>query len=67
MKDEVRNCLAELREKAGVTQEELANAVGVTRQSIISIERENCVPGVLLALKLAKFFKKPVENIFTLE
>ncbi|MEA3420522.1 MAG: helix-turn-helix transcriptional regulator [Acidobacteriota bacterium] len=47
-----------------MTQEELAKAVGVTRQTIISIEKGRFVPSTLLALKLSKFFKKPVENIF---
>ena len=47
-----------------MTQEELAQAVGVTRQTIISIEKGRFVPSTLLALKLAKFFKKPVEDIF---
>lgn len=49
-----------------MTQEELAHAVGVTRQTIISIEKGRFVPSTLLALKLAKFFKKPVEDIFFL-
>jgi len=47
-----------------MTQEELAKSVGVTRQTIISIEKGRFVPSTLLALKLAKFFKKPVEDIF---
>jgi putative transcriptional regulator len=47
-----------------MTQEELAQAVGVTRQTIISIEKGRFVPSTLLALKLARFFKKPVEDIF---
>ena len=49
-----------------MTQEELAQAVGVTRQTIISIEKGRFVPSTLLALKLATFFKKPVEDIFFL-
>jgi putative transcriptional regulator len=47
-----------------MTQEELAQAVGVTRQTIISIEKGRFIPSTLLALKLANFFKKPVEDIF---
>lgn len=47
-----------------MTQEELAKAVGVTRQTIISIEKGRFVPSTLLALKIAKFFKKPVDDIF---
>jgi putative transcriptional regulator len=50
-----------------MSQEALANAVGVTRQSIISIEKGRFVPSTLLALKLARFFAKPVEDLFFLE
>lgn len=49
-----------------MTQEELANAIGVTRQTIIAIEKGNYVPSLLLALKLAKFFNKKVEDVFEL-
>jgi putative transcriptional regulator len=58
------NIIYELRNKSGATQEELARAVGVTRQTIIAIEKGDYTPSVALALKLAKFFKKPVEAIF---
>lgn len=51
-------------EKNEMSQEDLANAVGVTRQSIHSIEKEKFVPSALLALKLARFFGKTVEEIF---
>ncbi len=47
-----------------MSQEALANAVGITRQSIISIEKGRFVPSTLLALKLARYFGKPVEEIF---
>jgi putative transcriptional regulator len=58
--------LADIRRDAGVTQEQLATAVGVTRQTIISIERGNYVPSVLLALRIAAHFKLPVEAVFTI-
>jgi putative transcriptional regulator len=64
MKPTLTNKVYELRNKAGVTQEALADAAGVTRQTIIAIEKGNYTPSVALALKLAKFFKKPVEEIF---
>lgn len=51
-------------EKEEMSQEDLANAVGVTRQSIHSIEKGKFVPSALLALKLARFFGKTVEEIF---
>jgi len=62
----IKNCVYELRIKTEATQEALASAVGVTRQTIIAIERGNYTPSVSLALKLARFFKKPIEDIFKL-
>lgn len=47
-----------------MSQEKLANEIGVTRQSIHSIEKGKFVPSTLLALKIAKFFNKSVEDIF---
>jgi putative transcriptional regulator len=64
--EKVRNSVVELRKEAGVTQEVLGEAVGVTRQTIIAIEKGNYTPSVLLALKLARFFKKKVDDVFTL-
>ncbi|MFC1561070.1 helix-turn-helix transcriptional regulator [Candidatus Latescibacterota bacterium] len=49
-----------------MSQEALANAVGVTRQTIHSIEKGKFVPSTFLALKIAKFFNKSVEKIFYL-
>ena len=65
-KEQVKNCVHELRIKEQVTQEEFAEKIGVTRQTVIAIERGNYTPSVLLALKIAKFFKEPVEHIFTI-
>lgn len=62
----VNNSVYEKRSRHGVTQEALAAAVGVSRQTIIAIEKGNYTPSVLLAIKIARFFKEPVENIFTL-
>jgi putative transcriptional regulator len=67
MSERVVNCVHEFRAKAGVTQEELAEAVGVTRQTVIAIEKGNYTPSVLLALKIAKYFKRPLEDIFSHE
>ena len=50
-----------------MTQEDLALALGVTRQTIIAMEKGNYTPSVLLALKIARYFKKPVESIFRVE
>ncbi len=49
-----------------MSQEDLAIVIGVTRQTIHSIEKEKFNPSTLLALKLANFFNKPVEDIFYL-
>ena len=57
----IRRCRFDHNE---MSQEDLANAVGVTRQTIHSIEKGKFVPSALLALKLAKFFNKKVEDIF---
>jgi len=49
-----------------ITQEALAQAIGVTRQTIHSIEKGKFVPSTLLALKLAAFFNRTVEEVFYL-
>ena len=67
MKESVSNQVYELRNKAGITQEELAESVGVTRQTIIAIEGGNYTPSVLLALKITKFFKKSLEEVFRIK
>jgi putative transcriptional regulator len=51
-------------DKDEMTQEDLAKAVGVTRQTIHSIEKGKFVPSVLLAMKLTKYFNKTVDEIF---
>lgn len=58
------NRLKKFRERRGMTQEKLAERVGVTRQTIISIENNRYVPSLPLALKFAKIFKCRVEDIF---
>ena len=50
-----------------ITQAELAEQVGVSRQTINSIESNKYVPSTVLALKIARVFGKPMETIFTLE
>jgi len=63
----VKNFVQDYRNKNKITQEELANAVGVTRQTIIAIEKGNYTPSVLLALKIAKYFNTTVEKLFRIE
>ena len=67
MQEIVLNKVYELRSRAGITQEALAEVLGVTRQTIIAIEKGNYTPSVILALKIAKFFKKSVEDIFQIK
>jgi len=63
----VRNRVKELRNELGWTQEQLAEAVGVSRQSINSIERNRYVPSLPLALTFARIFKCSTDEIFKLE
>lgn len=64
MVEYIVNTVYEYRSTYGLTQEELAAQVGVSRQTIISIEKGNYTPSVLLALKIAAAFKAPVESLF---
>jgi putative transcriptional regulator len=63
----ILNRVKELRNARGWTQEQLAKAAGVSRQSINSIERDRYVPSLLLALTFAKVFACSTDQIFTLE
>ena len=60
----VGNRLRAYRLEAGLTQEEVARAIGVTRQTVIAMEKGNYVPSVLLALMSAKLFSRSVEELF---
>ena len=64
MKEIVSNRVFEMRTKVDKTQEEFAEALGVTRQTVIAIEKGNYAPSVLLAFKIARFFKVRVEDVF---
>jgi len=67
MSEKVLSDIREFRKRAGFTQEELADALGVSRQTIISIERGRYVPSLPLALKIAKFFGCSTDDMFKLE
>ncbi len=60
----MKNELKVYRAKHDLTQEELANKVGVTRQTIISIEKGRYEPSLSLAFKLANYFEVKIEDIF---
>ena len=63
----MRNTLKVERAKNNLTQQELADRVGVSRQTINSIEAERYVPSTVLALKLSSVFKTTVNELFFLE
>ena len=60
----MENRLEELRKKKGIKQEELAEAMGVSRQTIGSLEHGRYNPSLILAFKLAKYFGLFIEEIF---
>ena len=63
----MKNTLKVERAKLNITQQELADRVGVSRQTINSIESEKYVPSTLLAIKISEVFKTMVNDIFTLD
>jgi len=62
--DDVKTIIAQLRKKNKLSQEELALAVGVTRQTITSIEVGKYTASLVLAYKIAKYFGKSIEEVF---
>jgi putative transcriptional regulator len=64
MQEYISNEVNKLRTQKNITQEEFAEKLKVSRQTIIAIEKGNYTPSVLLALKIATYFKLPVECIF---
>jgi Predicted transcriptional regulators len=63
----VKNKVRELRQRACITQEEMAQELGVSRQTVISLEKEKYRPSIVLAFKVARLFKTSIEDVFTLE
>lgn len=61
----MKNTVAELRHQRGLSQNELARATGVSRQTIISIEKGRYAPSLALAFILAEFFGTTIEAMFT--
>lgn len=60
----MENNVESLRKEKKVSQEDLASIVGVSRQTIISIEKGKYNPSITLAFKIAKYFEKSIEDIF---
>jgi putative transcriptional regulator len=67
MKPTVANRLRELRQEHGLTQEQLASDLDVTRHTILALEVGRYVPSIELALRLAAYFDRPLETIFWLD
>jgi putative transcriptional regulator len=67
VKHVVVNRLRELRQEAGLTQEQLAADLDVTRHTILALEVGRYVPSIGLALRLAAYFNRPLETIFWLD
>ena len=63
----MRNRLREMREKYGLTQEEVAAHAGVSRQTIVSLEKGKYKPSVTLADRLSKLFNMTIEELFLLD
>lgn len=63
----MKNNIRELRKKLGLRQEDIANTLGVTRQTINAIENEKYNPTLELAMKLAKLLNTTVEELFILD
>lgn len=61
----IRNRIRDLREQAGgMTQQELADAVGITRQTVNAIEANKYSPSLEVAFEIARVFKRPLEQVF---
>ena len=63
----MRNRIQELRKERKIRQEDLADAVGVTRQTIISLENGKYTASLQLAYRIARYFEKQIEDIFLFE
>ncbi len=63
----MKNRIEEIRRERGILQEELAKALGVSRQTISSLENGRYNPSILLAYKTAKYFGMTIEEVFCFE
>ena len=63
----LRNRLEEIRKQRGLTQEELAEVLGVSRQTVNSLENGRYNPSIMLAFRIARFFGMSIEEIFIFE
>jgi putative transcriptional regulator len=63
----MKNVVRELRTELGLSQVELAAAMGVSRQTVVSIEKGRYLPSLPLAITLARFFGRTVEEVFDID
>ena len=63
----MKNRQEEIRKSKGITQEELANALEVSRQTVGSLENGRYNPSIILAFKIARFFEVSIEEVFIYE
>lgn len=63
----MRNCIKELRRARGLRQEDLAQLLGVSRQTVVAMENNKYDPTLALAMKVARLLEQPVESVFFLD
>ena len=63
----MRNYIAQFRKEAGLSQQELADAINVSRKTISTVETARFTPSVIIALKISQFFGTSVETLFMLD
>ena len=63
----MKNRIENIRKEKGIRQEEFAKAMGVSRQTISSLENGRYNPSILLAYKIAKYFEMTIEDVFLFE
>lgn len=63
----VKNRIEEIRKEKGIRQEEFAKSMGVSRQTISSLENGRYNPSIILAYKIAKYFEMSIEDVFIFE
>ncbi|ENN97332.1 MULTISPECIES: helix-turn-helix transcriptional regulator [Pseudoalteromonas] len=63
----MQNQIAKYRKEAGLSQQELADLIAVSRKTISTVETARFTPSVIIALKIARHFKTSVESLFTLQ
>ena len=63
----IKNYIKESRKKRKVTQNEFAESLGVSRQTVVKLEKGDYTPSLLLAFKVSNYFHEPIESLFHVE